>query len=84
MLQLKGVYLDVPSLKIPECSILLMIKNRHNMEYVIVEALRVRLSRRTNEPVIRGGRMVQGREERHFLTAPILSATQLVETRKWV
>jgi hypothetical protein len=54
-LQLKGVYLDVPSLKIPECSILSMIKNRHDMEYAIVEALRVRLSRRTNELLIRGG-----------------------------
>jgi hypothetical protein len=84
ILQLKGVYLGVPTLKIPECSILSMIKNHHNVECAIVEPLRVRLSRRTNEPVIRGGRMLQGREERHLLTAPTLSAAQLVEARKWV
>jgi hypothetical protein len=65
ILQLKGVYLDVPTLKISECPILSMITNQHNVEYAIVDVLHVRLSRRTNEPVIRGGRMIQGREERH-------------------
>jgi hypothetical protein len=66
ILQLKGVYLGVPTLKIHECSILSMIKNHHNVECAIVEPRRVWLSRRTNEPVIRGGRMLQAERKGTF------------------